>query len=529
MAKQLSVLDAPLQRISPHDVYLVRDAVTHKIAFGTTGSGKTSTTFKQEAIAALRLGAGAMFCVAKPEDAEAIRQWCAEAGRLESLIEVNEQRGSFNDLAHELARTGSINAVIDVLMAKFEIVRSSASSPGKAGDQFWQDSPQQMFRALVGVVYAAERTVTTSTLLAAVRSTPSSPEELHNPEWQARSPFARLFVRAGQNLEVGPILGFTNEDGQRAMDYWEEFSRLDPKTQGNIRISVTTMLSRFETGILRDFLCTGTSVVPELMFFGAVILLNFPVQVYGEDGAILQKSFKLAAYRTILSRNALPPAMRERPIFIGADEAQNFLVGRRDAEFLAQCRSSRAMVMFATQSLPTLYAKIGGDHPHDATHHLLSNFNTIVLHSSSCAETNEWFARKLGRTLHMRQNISRGEGGGNNFGATIGESTQWGVNSSFGSSSSSGSGGSSHGSNSSSGTSSGGGDNWGRNRGRNTSWNTGESWSEQNDWVIEPGFFARGLLTGGTANRGRVTAIMFRAGANFAATNSNFLMVEYQQ
>lgn len=183
------------------------------------------------------------------------------------------------------------------------------------------------------------------------------------------------------------------------------------------------------------------------------------------------------------------------------------------------------MVIMATQSLPTLYAKIGGDHPHDRTHHFASAFNNIVLHSSACGETNEWFAKKLGRTIHLRQNFSQGEGGGQNYGMNMGEGSNWGSNSSFGSSSSGGN----TSTTSSIGSSSGSSDNWGRNRGSNSSWNNSQSWAEQSDWVIEPGFFARGLKTGGTANRGRVTAIWFRAGACFAATNSNFLMVEFQQ
>lgn len=527
MGKNLTVLDAPLMRLSPVDHYDVRAACSHLLILGTTGSGKSSATYKHAILAALRLGAGGLFCIAKPEDAAAIRDYCAQAGRLDSLIDWDGRNGGFNVLAYELARTGNINDVIDMLSAMAEIVRSSGSDPGKAGDQFWKDSAQQLFKAAVPVVYGATGTVRIGDLLAFIRHAPSSSAEMQDPRWRANSIFAQMFDAAAKRLLEFPLPGFDVEAGQRAMDYWHEFCRLDAKTAGNIRISVTTLLSRFESGLLRDALCGGVDLFPDLLMSGAIILMNFPVQVHGEDGAIAQKIFKFAAQKTILTRNAMPQSMRTRPIILGADEAQNFLF--RDAEFLAQCRSATTMVVFATQSLPTLYAKIGGDHPHDRAHHLASNFNTIVLHSSACAETNEWFARKLGRTLHLRHNFSHGEGGGQNYGLNMGESTNYGVNSSSGSSSSSGAGGSSHGSNSSSGISSGGGDNWGRNRGSNSSWNSSQSWAEQSDWVIEPGFFARGLKTGGTAHGGRVTAIWFRAGASFAASNSNYLMVEFQQ
>lgn len=532
MTQPLNTLKSRLLlQLSAHDYWDEQAAKSHCFLLGTTGSGKSSGSYKHIVLGALQLGnSGGFFCTAKPEDAEAIRAYCAQAGRLSSLIDWDGRNAGFNPLAYELARTGNINDVIDVALAMFEIVRTSGSNPGKPGDQFWTDSTTQKMRATIPVVYAATGAVRVEDILTFVRSAPTSVKQMQDPKWQARSPFAQMFAAAAARLAEGPIPGFDADTGRRAQSYWEEFAGLDPKTSGNIRISVTTLLSRFETGLLKDALCGDCNIFPDLMMSGAaIILLNFPVQTHGEDGAIAQKIFKYAAYRTILTRNAMPQHMRDRLIIVGADECQNFLF--RDAEFLAQCRSSNTMVVFATQSLPTLYAKIGGDHPHDRAHHLVSNFNNVVLHSSACPETNEWFGRKLGRTTHMRASVSRGQGGGDNYGLNLSEGTNSGTNSSFGSSSNSGSGGSSgsRGSNSSTGSSHGTSDNWGRSRGTNSSWNNSQSWAEQSDWVIEPGFFARGLLTGGPANGGRVTGIWFRAGHAFAATNSNFLMVEFKQ
>ncbi|MES1985889.1 MAG: hypothetical protein V4461_13140 [Pseudomonadota bacterium] len=528
MRKQFAVLDAPLLQLSPVDHEDVRTACTHKLILGTTGSGKSSTSYKYAVIAALMSGAGGFFCIAKPEDADAIRAYCAQAGRPSSLIDWDGYNYGFNVLAYELARTSNINNVIDLLLAMFEIVRGSGTDPGKSGDQFWRDSSSQLLKASVPIVYGATGTVRVNDLLAFIRGAPSSSAEMRDPQWQTHSMFARMFDAAARRLAEGPIPGFDTETGQRAMDYWREFSGLDAKTQGNIRVSATTLLSRFESGILKSALCADINLFPaELMMSGAIILMNMPVQVHGDDGAILQKIVKHIVYKAILTRNAMPEAMRSRPLIIGADECQNFLF--RDAEFLAQCRSSLTMVVMATQSLPTLYAKIGGDHPHDRAHYFASAFNTVVLHSSACAETNDWFAKKLGRTLHRRQSYGQGESGGQNLGMSLGESSNWGSSSSYGSSASNGAGGVSTGTNASAGTSTGGGDNWGRSRGSNSGWNSSHSWAEQSDWVLDPGFFARDLLTGGTQNRGRVTAILFRAGACFTATDSNFLMLEFQQ
>ena len=521
-------LRANMLQLSPMDHWNGEAACTHSLILGTTGSAKSSTSYRKIILAALKAGSGGLFCTAKPEDAEAIRGYCVEAGRSTSLIDWNGRNGGINVLAYELARTGNLNDVVGLLSAMFEIVRDTGSSPAKASEQFWVDAPNQVFRASVPIVYGATGTVRAGDLLAFVRSAPSSREEMHDPQWQARSIFGQMFDAAARRLKERPIPGFSAEDGQRAMDYWEnDFCRLDAKTAGNIRISVTTLLSRFETGLLKDALCSDTTIVPELLFSGAILLLNFPVQTHGDDGAIAQKIVKYLCQKVILTRNAMAPTMRERMIVIGADEAQNFLF--RDAEFLAQCRSSMTMCVFATQSLPTLYAKIGGDHPHDRAHHLASNFNNIILHSSACAETNEWFARKLGRTIHLRQNVSQGHGGGDSFGLNMGEGESSGTNWNSGGSVTNSDGKVSSSMSWGRGGSDGTSDNWGRNRGSNSSWNSSQSWAEQSDWVIEPGFFARGLKTGGASNRGRATAIWFRAGHCFAATGSNYLMVEYQQ
>lgn len=528
MAMRTGALDAPLLYLSPNDEWDVRTALTHLLVLGTTGSGKSSGTLAHAIKAMLGAGFGALFCLAKPEDAEAIIGYCQQTGRIGTLLNWDGTNGGYNFIAHELSRSGNINNVIDVLMSVLDMIRSSGASPGKAGDQFWSESVQQMLRATIPVIYAATGTVRIADILAFIRSAPAMPDQMRDAEWQRQSAFFRIFYQANQRLAAGPVSGFDDAAGERAMNYWrEDIARLDAKTAGNIRISLTTALSRFEHGWLADAFCGESSLWPELMMSGALILMNFPVQAHGEDAAIAAKLFKYMAQRVLLARNGMAPHLQERPIAIIADEAHNFL--HNDAEFMAQCRSSRVAVLMATQSLPTLYAKIGGDHPHDRAHHLVSQFATVVLHSSGCAETNEWFSRKVGKSIQRRATFNENEGTNLSYGSSIGEGTSWNRNaendSFFGlplpfrqkSNGWDGAG------------SEGGGDNWGRNRGHGI--NRGSSWgyTETVDDIIPPGFFARSLKTGGPANRNRVSAVWWQAGRRFAASGGNTLLVEYQQ
>ena len=516
-----NILDTPLLKLSRRDPWTVRAALTHTLALGTTGSGKSSGTLKHVILGVLKAGFGALFCVAKPEDSDAVLAYSQQAKRTGSLIHWTGTNGGYNFLAAELARSGNINNVIDMLLAVLAMIRDSGPNPGKAGDQFWTDSPMQMLRASVPIIFAATQTVRIDSILAFIRSAPSSVAQMRDPQWQRESYFFQTFQVAAGVLD--------DATGERAMAYWREFCSLDAKTAGNIRISLTTALSRFEHGWLKTAFCGDTTFCPELMMSGgALILMDFPVQTHGEDAALAQKIFKYCCQRVLLARGGMEPHLRERPVAIVADECQNFLYN--DAEFLAQCRSSHVAVVMATQSLPTLYAKIGGDHPHDRAQHLISNFNNIVLHSTACPETAEWFARKVGKAVQRRANFSESEGVNESFGTSMGEASSWnrnvngtkflGLRSVFESGDPSfwnGNGGE------------GGGDNLGRNRGHGRNTNTSHGYSETVDWIIEPSFFSRGLKTGGPANANRVSAVWYQAGRRFAASGSPALLVEFVQ
>ncbi len=523
MAMRVGELDTPLLRLTPNDYFTVRDACQGVCVMGGIGSGKTSGTGQALAAAYLTSGMGGIICCAKPEEADLWRGYCQRYGRTASLLNFDGVKHGFNFIAYELARQGAagLNSVIECLMRILEIANAASPNPGRGSEQFWQDTTRQGLRGTIPVIYAAKGTVTISDLLRFFRSAPSSPEEMADPNWQRGNFFCQMFVAARDKLD--------DATGDRLIDYWRnDFAKLDAKTRGNIVISLTTALDRFNHGWLKSAFCERTTVVPELCFDGAIILLDMPALTRNEDGIIAQQLFKYMWQRAVLARNALPTRYQTRPVFLWADEAQYF-INSYDAEFLSTCRGSRACTVFLSQSLPTYYAKIGGENARDRVHHLLGNFATRIWHSNACAETNEWAARTLGRTLQTRRNYSQGESSNSNFGMNMGEGNNWGTNSSSGGSSSSGPGGSSSGSSWSSGSSSGGSDNWGRNRGTGSGNNQSWGHSEQMDYLIEPGAFSQILKTGGPANRNRVSAIWYQAGRTFAASSGNTLLAEFQQ
>lgn len=518
------VLDTKLLSITKHDHFTLRDAVQGVLITGGIGSGKTSGSGAALAAAYLKSGMGGLVLCAKPEEAELWRRYCAQHSRSKHLIELDGWNGGFNVIAYELARQGSagINAVVECLMRLLEMAKAASPNPGRAGESFWEDTTRQILRNAIPILFTATGTVRIGDVLNFVRSAPRTPDEMADPNWQRQSFFFQCYLAAADRLD--------DATGERSTSYWRnDYATLDPKTRGNVVISLTTALDRFNHGWLQRMFCSDSTVMPELTFHGQIILLNMPALTLNEDGIIGQQLFKYMWQRAVLARNALSPAQQERFVFLWADEAQYF-VNSYDAEFLSTCRGSRACVVFLTQSLPTFYAKMGGPDARDRVHHLLGNFATKIWHNNSCPETNDWAARTIGRSLQVRANRSTSEGTNRNFGASMGEASNWnrnarqggffGVGGGFGS-------GDDPAWHSERG-SEGGGDNWGRNRGHGTS--STESWgtSEQMDHIIEPGQFGRMLKTGGPANGNRVSAVWYQAGRRFTS-GGNTLMAEFIQ
>lgn len=517
-------LDTPLLSLSKSDAFTIRDACQGVLDLGGTGSGKTSGSGKALALAMLRAGMGGLVHCAKPEEATLWRAYCHQAGRTKSVIEFDGTNWAYNFIAHELARLGGggLNAIVECLMRVLEIARNASPGDAREGEVFWTDTLRQALRNSLPILYAATGTVRIRDILEFARGSPRSPEEMQDERWQSQSPFFHLYTQAAPRLD--------DETGSRTIAYWRnDFATLDPKTRGNILISLTTALDRFNHGWLARAFCEGTTIVPELTFHGAIIILNMPALTRNEDGIIAQQLFKYMWQRTVLTRNALPKKQQERPVFLYADEAQYF-INSYDAEFLSTCRGSRCCTVFLSQNLPTFYAKIGGANAHDRVHHLLGNFGTKVWHNNSCAETNEWAAKTLGRILHRRGNASDSYGVSSNWGQSMNEGRNWGSSSQSGGGGSTDSkGGSSSNSNWSVGLSSGHSDGYGLTKGRGSSSNQSRGYAEQMDWQMEPGDFARVLKTGGPTNRNRVSAVWFQAGRQFTASGGNALMVEFKQ
>jgi hypothetical protein len=523
-------LGTPLLRLSPEDAFTLDDACAGVHIFGGIGSGKTSGSGRMLAGAYLRAGMGGVVTVAKPEDIPLWRRYMAEHGRSASLLLFDENEG-FNFLAYELARQGmdGVGTVTECLMRVIDAARkSSPTASHRGGDVFWEDATREALRYTIPPLYSAQGSLCIPDIIRFVSTAPTNVKEPTDPEWQKRSFMYEIMDRALRCPKVSMSRGAL----ENTIRFWaERWPAIPEKTRGNVVVTVNTTLDRFNHGRLQRAFCGRTTLVPELSFHGAVLVLAMPTLTWNEDGVIAQQLFKYMWMRAVLSRNSLEEKHQERPVFIFSDEAQE-TVSSYDFQFQSMCRASKCCTVYLTQSLPTYFAKIGGDNPRDDALALVGKFMTHIYHSNACPETNEYASRVIGKVLTRRGNFNSGTSRSFNEGMSAGNSENKGFSNNYGSSSSysvARMGDGSHGRNSGSGSSGGSGSNWGANRGRGTSENVSQGYSESMEFAIESGDFARILKIGGRQNGNQVTGIWFRSGRVYKASGSNWLLERFAQ
>jgi hypothetical protein len=140
MPDYLHKLDTPLLSFSKKkgDVWTIGDAVKSTFILGGIGSGKTSGSGRTIAHAYLKAGFGGLVLCAKPEEASMWRQYCAETGRLNSLIVLDGSGNKrFNFIDYELNRVdkGSYTTpfALEAFMKIYEAMKLLDGSGGGGG------------------------------------------------------------------------------------------------------------------------------------------------------------------------------------------------------------------------------------------------------------------------------------------------------------------------------------------------------------------------------------------------------------
>ncbi len=379
------------------DAFRLADAQTGVLITGSTGSGKTSGPGRSIAYGYLAAGFGGLILAAKRDECPMWQSWAAECGRQDDLVIVNADGDwRFNFMEDEASRPGegggfSINVV--ALLTEIAGAISGGENSDSGNHKFWQDALQTLISNLVDLPLLAGLPVSLPLLRDIASSAPQTPEQLDDPDWQKDSACHQILKEADQATKDGDPEA--RADFNECKTYFtKDFPSFAPETRGSIILGFSVLIRQLVTRPLRKLFSSDTNIKPEDTFNGKLILVNLPVQEFKLAGRIANLVWKYCFQVAVLRR--MQPADRQsflRPVFLWADEAQNF-VSKFDSEYQAVARSAAGCTVYLTQNIESFRRVLKND---DAVNSLLGNLQAKFFCQQSSTETNEWAAKLFGQ------------------------------------------------------------------------------------------------------------------------------------
>ena len=389
------------------DRWRIKDACEGTIIFGGTGSGKTSGSGRALAESFLAAGFGGLVLCAKTDEPELWRQYASESGRESDLVMFGDREPwSFNFMRHESLRAGAGAGLTENLVNLFMEVASigSGEARGRGGDPFWERAMRSLIRNCVDVLRMAGEPVSLHAMFDLIRSAPAQAADLNSPAWKSKSACWRQL-----KIALDRALGTSWEiDCREVAGYWlVHFPTLGEKTRGSIVAMFSTLAEALMRGKMRELFCEGTTITPEDVVAGKIVVVDLPVKGWSEVGRMAAVLWKYCLQKAV-ERRTDNAGGNGRPLFLWADECQHF-ASRYDSLFQATARSSRAASVYLTQNYPSLAAAFGGGADGKAlTDSLLGNMGTKIFHANSDSETNRLAADLVGKRLQSLRNSGTG-------------------------------------------------------------------------------------------------------------------------
>ena len=405
--------------------WTIRNALEGVQIFGGIGSGKTSGSGRMLALKYLQHGFGGLVLTVKPDEKELWENYCNLTGRSKDLIIVEPGAGNtFNFLDYE-STDGDTQNIVQVLKT---VIRAGEDKAGKAGeDPFWETALDMLIVNVIDLCKLAYGNVSVQMMYDLVQGLPK-PE---TKDAEKQTAFDKAFSLAVQKVESqieawkqaqnNETLLRLQED-EAAYDatlsdeitdarvlrfinqfFFETFYTLSEKTRSIVEFSFSGFLFRLLRDPVYSLFCKNASTfTPEDCLQGKIILLNLPVKLHHKVGRDCQILFKYIWQRSMEKRRVLD---NSRPLFLWADEAQNFL-HEHDADYQATARSSRIATVYISQNLPNYHANMGGDKSSPRVQGFLGTLATKIFHANADIETNRYASELIGDDFFV--NVTKG-------------------------------------------------------------------------------------------------------------------------
>lgn len=387
------------------NAWTLQDACEGTLILGATGSGKTSGSGALVSKACLSGCFGGIVLTAKEDEAVHWQRAAEQLGRSEQICLV--QPGGpfkFNFLDYQTKLPESQGGSVENTVELFHAILESYSRNKRKADSFWANTSKQLLRNLVRIIRGARVNFDLMVIRAFLSEVPPDATVAATGAWKTSPTFGRLIGNARVLSRGTPDERFVDE----AARYWTvDLPNLADKTRSIVVMDLVSMLDLFFDPAVWDLFCGETTITPEAVFDGAILVIDLPIKKYLSIGRIAQIIWK-HLFQLAVERRSDPNDSTRRPVFLWADEAQNFW-SDSDGLFQATARSSRCATVYLTQNIPGFYAQVGGELARERVDGFLANLCTKIFHNNNDPATNHWAAEQLGKSMQYRASISSGE------------------------------------------------------------------------------------------------------------------------
>lgn len=420
-------LDAPVLKFNRFDSISWRD-MPAALVLGDPGSGKTTGALMALTRAALRAGASVVHTCVKPGDAQAWEAVAHEEGV--GTVVFRFGKHSFNPLAWEQFRepardSGRLaEALTQLALTPLLRQRRGEGGGGGGGDAFWLADGARFVRHVATLFVLAGTPLSFEAVAESLQNLPSSIDETHDLDWQARCPAyaALLAAEARLSSDVATTDPSRRADLERSARFLLRDAPLIPfKTRASTVATVVSSISPYLSGLVGRTINApeGSHVESEqsLTPFNprrvverpCAVVLDLPLQVWGESGAIVQRLALSAIQRSVLTRD---PRGTDHPVVLVMDECQEFLDPVEDAMFMRTARDRGGVTVLATQCVGNLTSACSSAREPRAAAETIMGLPTVKLFgATSDPETLDYASRVFTQTPQPRFSVSTsGEG-----------------------------------------------------------------------------------------------------------------------
>ncbi len=229
------------------DAFRLGDAQSGVIAFGATGSGKTSGVAKHLAYGFMTADFGGLVLTAKGDESRTWQEWATECGREDDLIIIKADGDwGFNFMEDEASRPGEGGGFAINTVALLDEIAGAIGGSGKGeggGDsKFWEDCLHNLNSNLVDLPLLAGLKVSLPLLRDIASSAAQTVKEVGDPQWQQNSVCARILKEADEATQKNGD-DEARADFQECKTYWtRDFPALAEQTRSSIMLNFSVLI-----------------------------------------------------------------------------------------------------------------------------------------------------------------------------------------------------------------------------------------------------------------------------------------------